>query len=72
MHRHFDVELERNHTNLKAKAILEFTKEVTIVIHNISFTIFKATSRLLNCMQVQEFSPSQYTVIVHNNVSIVY
>lgn len=67
----FDVELERNHTNLKAKVILEFTKEVTIIIHNISFTIVKATSRLMNCIQVQEFSPSQYTVIVHNNVSMV-
>lgn len=68
----FDVELERNQTNLKAKAIFEFTKEVTIIIRNVSFTIFKASSRLITCLQVQEFLPSQYAVIIHNNVSMVF
>ena len=68
----FDVELERNQTNLQAKAILEFTKEVTIIIRNVSFTIIKASSRLINCAQVQKFPPSQYTVIIHNNVSMVF
>lgn len=68
----FDVDLEQNQTDLKAKAILEFTKEVTIIIRNVSFAIFKASSRLINCAQVKEFTPSQYTVIIHNNVSMVY
>ena len=67
-----DLELERNQTNLETKTILEFTKEVTIKIRNVSFTIFKSTSRLINCVQVQQFSPSQYTIIVHNNVSEVF
>ena len=67
-----DVELEQNEANKENKNILNFKYEVSITVCNVSFTIFKATSRLLNCVKMQEYSPSQYTVIVRNNLCTIF
>lgn len=67
-----EFEFQRNQTGIKTENILEFTQEVSILVRNVSFTIFKITFRLINCVQVQTFSPSQYTVIFANKSSMVF
>ena len=67
-----DIQFERNQTSIETESILEFTREVSIIVRNVSFTIFKLTSRLLTCAEIHKFSPSQYNVIVRNNTSMVF
>ena len=67
------VKLGRNQANLtNIRKILAFTHEVTIQIHNASFTIFKVTSRLINCEQIQQIPPSLYTVDVRDNEPMIF
>ena len=66
-----DFELERNQTSIETDNVVKFTQEISITVRNVSFTIFKVTFRLIKCAELHEFSPSQYTVIVRGNSSMV-
>ena len=67
-----EFEFQSNQIGIKTGNILEFTQELSISVRNVSLTIFKITFRLINCVQVQTFSPSQYTVIFANKSSMVF